>query len=442
MARIVAYPPGLCHPAGRDVGVAPHDRRVDAVRLRQLRVRRDRPRDGLSRVLREPGRRQRDRTRRFSVGRRRSPPPWSSARSPRRCSAASPTTPAPASASSSASRSVCVAATALMATVRPGMVLLGLGAGGGGRRHVRGGDRLLQLLSAAHRARPSSSAASRPRASPSATPARSSRSWPPIRSRSPTRSGAASSPRRPLRASRRCPSFIVLPADQRHPIAARRRRRPGRASHSRHAPRDPDGAGAGAHAPLPRLVPDLRGRREHGRHLRRRLRGQDARASPSRRSSSCSCWSRSRRSSARRLWARPTDARGPAVRGAGDAGAVGGGHRASPSSSRPSGTSGSSRCSPAPGSAPCRRRAAPSWRRSSPRARGRVLRLLRAGRQDRRGDGADRVRPRVVAPLGQPAARRSSRSGSSSSSASCSWAASAPADQTAGAHGHVHPGAG
>src|SRR5262249_18207474 len=68
MARIVAYPPGLCHPAGRDAVVAPHDHRVDAVRLRQLRVRLDCALHRLSRVLRELSRRQRDRPRRFPVG--------------------------------------------------------------------------------------------------------------------------------------------------------------------------------------------------------------------------------------------------------------------------------------------------------------------------------------------------------------------------------------
>src|SRR5712664_2138357 len=63
MSRIVAHGRRPCHPARRAGIRASNDRGVDALRFRQLRVRRHRPLDRLSRLLRERRGRQRPRGR-------------------------------------------------------------------------------------------------------------------------------------------------------------------------------------------------------------------------------------------------------------------------------------------------------------------------------------------------------------------------------------------
>src|SRR5262245_946849 len=132
-----------------------------------------------------------------------SPPPWSSAPSPRRCSAASPITPAPASASSSASPS---SASRRPPSWRRCDRAWCYGAGSwrwwASSPTRRGSFTTTRTCRASPR--PISWAGCRPPGSPSATPARSSRSWPPTRSRSSTHSGAASCRRPCSSRSRRC----------------------------------------------------------------------------------------------------------------------------------------------------------------------------------------------------------------------------------------------
>src|SRR5256885_211214 len=71
MSRIVAHARRPCHPARRADLRASNDRGVDALRFRQLRVRRRHPLDRLSGLLRERRGRQRRGARRLLVGRRR-----------------------------------------------------------------------------------------------------------------------------------------------------------------------------------------------------------------------------------------------------------------------------------------------------------------------------------------------------------------------------------
>ena len=174
--------------------------------------------------------------------------PWSSSRSPPRCSAASPTTPASASRSSSASRWCRSPPPRCWPPCSRGWSCRGFLLAVVGARHLRGRLRLLQLLSAPDRRPPQRSAGCRRPASPSATWAPSSPSASPIPSSPPRRYWACFLAAAAQFALFALPAFVALPARPRSGGAARAARRPGRGRHAGDAARDPSPSRAAADA--------------------------------------------------------------------------------------------------------------------------------------------------------------------------------------------------